>query len=150
MKYTIAIGSDHAGFDVKESIVKALNSGMLEEFNAGVSDMGPDSYDRVDYPDYAHKVAQSVAEGSCDLGILICGSGNGVCITANKHDGIRAGLAWDTELASLAREHNNANIICLHARFVSEEKALEIAKAFLAASLEGGRHQERVQKIEQK
>jgi ribose 5-phosphate isomerase B len=150
MKYTIAIGSDHAGFDVKESIVKALNSGMLEEFNAGVSDMGPDSSDRVDYPDYAHKVAQSVAEGSCDLGILICGSGNGVCITANKHDGIRAGLAWDTELASLAREHNNANIICLPARFVSEEKALEIAKAFLAASFEGGRHQERVQKIEQK
>ena len=147
MKYTIAIGSDHAGFDVKESIVKALNSGMLEEFNAGVSDMGPDSSDRVDYPDYAHKVAQSVAEGSCDLGILICGSGNGVCITANKHDGIRAGLAWDTELASLAREHNNANIICLPARFVSEEKALEIAKAFLAASFEGGRHQERVQKI---
>ena len=150
MKYTIAIGSDHAGFDVKECIVKALNSGMLEEFNAGVSDMGPDSSDRVDYPDYAHKVAQSVAEGSCDLGILICGSGNGVCITANKHDGIRAGLAWDTELASLAREHNNANIICLPARFVSEEKALEIAKAFLAASFEGGRHQERVQKIEQK
>ncbi len=150
MKYTIAIGSDHAGFDVKESIVKALNSGILEEFNAGVSDMGPDSSDRVDYPDYAHKVAQSVAEGSCDLGILICGSGNGVCITANKHDGIRAGLAWDTELASLAREHNNANIICLPARFVSEEKALEIAKAFLAASFEGGRHQERVQKIEQK
>lgn len=150
MKYTIAIGSDHAGFDVKESIVKALNSGMLEEFNAGVSDMGPDSSDRVDYPDYAHKVAQSVAEGSCDLGILICGSGNGVCITANKHDGIRAGLAWDTELASLAREHNDANIICLPARFVSEEKALEIAKAFLAASFEGGRHQERVQKIEQK
>ena len=150
MKYNIAIGSDHAGFDVKESIVKALNSGMLEEFNAGVSDMGPDSSDRVDYPDYAHRVAQSVAEGSCDLGILICGSGNGVCITANKHDGIRAGLAWDTELASLAREHNNANIICLPARFVSEEKALEIAKAFLAASFEGGRHQERVQKIEQK
>ena len=150
MKYTIAIGSDHAGFDVKECIVKALNSGMLEEFNAGISDMGPDSSDRVDYPDYAHKVAQSVSEGSCDLGILICGSGNGVCITANKHEGIRAGLAWDTELASLAREHNNANIICLPARFVSEEKALEIAKAFLAASFEGGRHQERVQKIEQK
>lgn len=150
MKYTIAIGSDHAGFDVKECIVKALNSGMLEEFNAGISDMGPDSSDRVDYPDYAHKVAQSVSEGSCDLGILICGSGNGVCITANKHEGIRAGLAWDTELASLAREHNNANIICLPARFVSEEKALEIAKAFLAATFEGGRHQERVQKIEQK
>lgn len=150
MKYTIAIGSDHAGFDVKECIVKALNSGMLEEFNAGVSDMGPDSSDRVDYPDFAHKVAQSVSEGRCDLGILICGSGNGVCITANKHEGIRAGLAWDTELASLAREHNNANIICLPARFVSEEKALDIAKAFLAASFEGGRHQERVQKIEQK
>jgi ribose 5-phosphate isomerase B len=150
MKYTIAIGSDHAGFDVKERIVKALTSGMLEEYNAGVSDMGPDSSDRVDYPDYAHKVAQAVSEGTCDLGILICGSGNGVCITANKHEGIRAGLAWDSELASLAREHNNANIICLPARFVSEEKALEIAKAFLAASFEGGRHQERVQKIEKK
>lgn len=150
MKYTIAIGSDHAGFDVKERIVQALNSGNLEEFNAGVSDMGPDSADRVDYPDYAHKVAQAVSDGNCDLGILICGSGNGVCITANKHEGIRAGLAWDSELASLARQHNDANIICLPARFVSEEKALEIARAFLSSTFEGGRHHDRVQKIEMK
>lgn len=150
MKYTIAIGSDHAGFDVKERIVNALNSGTLKEYNAGVSDMGPDSADRVDYPDYAHKVAQAVSNGTCDLGILICGSGNGVCITANKHEGIRAGLAWDSELASLAREHNDANIICLPARFVSEEKALEIARSFLSSTFEGGRHQDRVQKIEMK
>jgi len=141
----IALGGDHAGFTYKKELIQHLSK--LGYF---VEDFGPASTDSVDYPDYAHKVAQSVGEGSCDLGILICGSGNGVCITANKHDGIRAGLAWDTELASLAREHNNANIICLPARFVSEEKALEIAKAFLAASFEGGRHQERVQKIEQK
>lgn len=148
MKYTIAIGSDHAGFDVKERIIYALNSGILEDFNGGISDMGPESSDRVDYPDYAHKVAKAVSEGTCNLGILICGSGNGVCITANKHEGIRAGLAWDIELASLAREHNNANIICIPARFVSEEKALEIVKAFLGSAFEGGRHQDRVSKIE--
>lgn len=148
MKYTIAIGSDHAGFDVKERIIEALNSGLLEEFNGAVSDMGPESSDRVDYPDYAHKVAQAVSDGTCNLGVLICGSGNGVCITANKHEGIRAGLAWDIELASLAREHNNANIICIPARFVSEDKALEIVKAFLSSTFEGGRHQDRVLKIE--
>ncbi len=148
MKYSIAIGSDHAGFDVKQKIIQALESGDLQEFNGGISDMGPDSSDRVDYPDFAHKVAQAVSEGTCNLGILICGSGNGVCITANKHEGIRAGLAWDTELASLAREHNNANIICLPARFVSEEKAIDIAKAFLESAFEGGRHQDRVAKIE--
>lgn len=148
MKYTIAIGSDHAGFDVKERIIEALNSGLLEEFNGAVSDMGPESSDRVDYPDYAHKVAQAVSDGICNLGVLICGSGNGVCITANKHEGIRAGLAWDIELASLAREHNNANIICIPARFVSEDKALEIVKAFLSSTFEGGRHQDRVLKIE--
>ena len=148
MKYSIAIGSDHAGFDVKQKIIQALESGDLQEFNGGISDMGPDSSDRVDYPDFAHKVAQAVSEGTCNLGILICGSGNGVCITANKHEGIRAGLAWDTELASLAREHNNANIICLPARFVSEEKAIDIAKAFLESAFEGGRHQYRVAKIE--
>lgn len=148
MKYSIAIGSDHAGFDVKQKIIQALESGDLQEFNGGISDMGPDSSDRVDYPDFAHKVAQAVSERTCNLGILICGSGNGVCITANKHEGIRAGLAWDTELASLAREHNNANIICLPARFVSEEKAIDIAKAFLESAFEGGRHQDRVAKIE--
>lgn len=148
MKYTIAIGSDHAGFDVKERIIEALNSGLLKEFNGAVSDMGPESADRVDYPDYAHKVAQAVSDGTCNLGVLICGSGNGVCITANKHEGIRAGLAWDIELASLAREHNNANIICIPARFVSQDKALEIVKAFLSSTFEGGRHQDRVLKIE--
>ncbi len=148
MKYTLAIGSDHAGFDVKELIKEALNSGELKERIQAIQDMGPDSSDRVDYPDYAHKVADAVASGTCNVGILICGSGNGVCITANKHQGVRAGLAWEPELASLAREHNNANIICLPARFVDSQTAIDIVKAFLNAEFEGGRHEERVRKIE--
>ncbi len=148
MKYTLAIGSDHAGFDVKELIKEALNSGELKERIQEIQDMGPGSADRVDYPDYAHKVAEAVASGTCNLGILICGSGNGVCITANKHQGVRAGLAWEPELASLAREHNNANIICLPARFVDAQTAIDIVAAFLNAEFEGGRHEERVRKIE--
>jgi ribose 5-phosphate isomerase B len=102
----------------------------------------------VDYPDYAHKVAESVASGENDLGILICGSGNGVCITANKHKGIRAALAWEEEIAALARQHNNANILCVPARFVSKAKAFKIVDAWLDAAFEGGRHQNRVSKIE--
>lgn len=139
----IAIGSDHAGFDLKQVLVKHLeNNGWT------VQDCGPASSDRVDYPDYAHKVAELVAADNVNCGVLICGSGNGVCMTANKHQGIRAGLAWDTELASLAKEHNNANIICLPARYISEEKGIEILDAYLNANFEGGRHEQRVEKIE--
>ena len=138
----IAIGSDHAGFDLKEFI-----KGKFEK-EINWTDMGPSSADRVDYPDYAHQVAESVSNNTVDLGILICGSGNGVCMTANKHEGVRAGLAWESELASLAREHNNANVICLPARFITEDQAVEIVRAYVDAEFEGGRHETRVQKIE--
>ena len=139
----IAIGSDHAGFDLKQVLVK-----YLDTIGFDVTDCGPDSSDRVDYPDYAHKVATLVGSNVVSYGVLICGSGNGVCMTANKHQGVRAGLAWDSELASLAKEHNNANIICLPARYITEEKGVEILKAYLDSNFEGGRHEQRVEKIE--
>ncbi|MGC6414006.1 MAG: ribose 5-phosphate isomerase B [Bacteroidia bacterium] len=139
----IAIGSDHAGFDLKQVLVK-----YLDTIGFDVTDCGPDSSDRVDYPDYAHKVATLVGSNEVNYGVLICGSGNGVCMTANKHQGVRAGLAWDSELASLAKEHNNANIICLPARYITEEKGVEILKAYLDSNFEGGRHEQRVEKIE--
>ena len=142
-KYTIAVGSDHAGFDLKNDVLV-----YLIEYGHQPHDFGPDSADSVDYPDYAHKVADSVATGENQLGILICGSGNGVCITANKHQGVRAALAWQPELASLARQHNNANVVCLPARFVSTEDALKIVDAYLNSDFEGGRHENRVNKIE--
>lgn len=139
----IAIGSDHAGFDLKQVLVK-----YLDTIGFDVTDCGPNSSDRVDYPDYAHKVATIVGSNEVNYGVLICGSGNGVCMTANKHQGVRAGLAWDAELASLAKEHNNANIICLPARYITEEKGVEILKAYLDSNFEGGRHEQRVEKIE--
>lgn len=139
----IAIASDHAGFKLKNDLLV-----HLIELGFEIQDFGPDSADSVDYPDYAHPVANSVVSGENTLGILICGSGNGVCITANKHKGIRAALAWEEELATLARQHNNANIICIPARFVSKAKAFKIADAFLNAAFEGGRHENRVSKIE--
>lgn len=139
----LAIGSDHAGFKLKNELLVHLLEKGLE-----LQDFGPDSTDSVDYPDYAHKVAESVASGENDLGILICGSGNGVCITANKHKGIRAALAWEEEIAALARQHNNANVLCVPARFVSKAKAFKIVDAWLEATFEGGRHQNRVSKIE--
>ena len=139
----IAIGSDHAGFDLKQVLVK-----HLEDNGWNVTDCGPESADRVDYPDYAHKVADLVGSNEVSCGVLICGSGNGVCMTANKHQGVRAGLAWDSELASLAKEHNNANVICLPARYITEEKGIEILNSYLNANFEGGRHEQRVEKIE--
>lgn len=139
----VAIGSDHAGFKLKNELLVYLLEKGLE-----LQDFGPDTADSVDYPDYAHKVAESVATGENDLGILICGSGNGVCITANKHKGIRAALAWEEEIAALARQHNNANVLCVPARFVSKAKAFKIVDAWLNATFEGGRHQNRVSKIE--
>lgn len=138
----IAIGGDHAGFEYKEIIKKSL-----AEAGHDVHDFGPESADSVDYPDFAHPLANAVAEGKADFGILICGSGNGVSMTANKHKDIRAALCWETELAELARQHNNANVLCIPARFMSLENAREMLNAFLSTDFEGGRHERRVEKI---
>lgn len=138
----IAIGSDHAGFGYKKALIA-----LLQKRGNQVMDLGPFDENSVDYPDYAHPVANAVEQGSAACGILICGSGNGVAITANKHAGIRAALCWETELAKLARLHNDANIICIPARFISEDVAKEMVEHFLVTPFEGGRHQNRVQKI---
>lgn len=138
----IAIGADHAGFDYKKIIV-----GWLHENNFEVHDKGTDSNESVDYPDFIHPVADSIESGAARLGIIICGSGNGVAMTANKHKGIRAAIAWNEELASLARQHNDANVISIPARFISEQLALDIVKTFLSTDFEGGRHERRVRKI---
>lgn len=139
-KLTIAIGADHAGFNYKEMLKTFLNSHEIKDFGT----FGPAS---VDYPDFAHPVASAVENGGFTFGILICGSANGVAITANKHQQIRAAICWQNEIAALARQHNNANILCLPARFVSEELAKEITHTFLTTTFEGGRHQTRVSKI---
>lgn len=139
---TIAIGCDHAGFEYKE-VLKSF----LSDKGYTVIDFGTKSKDSVDYPDFVHPLAAEVASGQIELGILICGSGNGVCMSANKHRDIRAALCWNEELAKLARQHNNANIICLPARFVSTDEAQRMAEIFLTTAFEGGRHQKRVEKI---
>ena len=139
-KIKIAIGADHAGFEYKEILKTYL---MYYE----VEDFGTHSLDSVDYPDFAHPVASAVESGAFTYGILLCGSANGVAITANKHQGIRAGLCWENEVASLVRKHNNANVLCIPARFVSEELAKEITTTFLNTEFEGGRHQNRVDKV---
>lgn len=142
---TLALGSDHAGYELKEYLkVKLSESGYQ------VRDFGTYSTASMDYPDVAHPVSSAVDSGQYKAGILICGSGNGMCITANKYAGIRAALCWDVELARLARLHNNANILCLPARFMEAEKALESALSFLTTEFEGGRHQNRVDKITNK
>jgi ribose 5-phosphate isomerase B len=141
-KAVVFIGSDHAGFEYKEGIKQ-----MLLQEGYKVEDVGTHSADSVDYPDYAHPVAQAVDEGKAQWGILICGSGNGVCMTANKHVKVRAALCWNEETARLARQHNDANVICLPARFVSLEEAQAMVKIFLSTDFEGGRHERRVQKI---
>lgn len=139
---TIAIGADHAGFEFKELLKK-----WLEKNGYQVKDLGTHSLDSVDYPDFAHPVASEVESAKADLGVLLCGSANGVAITANKHQGIRAALCWNEEVASLARQHNDANVVCIPARFVSYEQAEKILDRFLHASFEGGRHAKRVDKI---
>jgi ribose 5-phosphate isomerase B len=142
LKKPISIGSDHAGYEYKQFLADWLRSeGYM------VRDNGTHSKDSVDYPDFAHPVATMVAEGKAAAGILVCGSGNGVCMAANKHKDIRAALCWTEELASLARQHNNANILCVPARFVSPEKAEAMTNTFLATAFEGGRHERRVEKI---
>lgn len=139
----IFIGSDHAGFTLKEKIKKYLSDKKHE-----VIDHGCYSEERADYPDYAHKVANSVLDNTNSLGILLCGSGNGINITANKHSGIRSALCWMPEIASMARQHNNANIMALPARYIADDIAFACADAFLTANFEGGRHQDRINKIE--
>lgn len=138
----IAIGGDHAGFQYKQELIQFLKGKGFE-----VKDFGPFSADSVDYPDFAHPLSQAVEEKQFDFGILICGSGNGVNITANKHKGIRAALCWNKEIAQLARQHNDANIISLPARFISLDEAKQLTEAFLTTPFEGGRHKNRVEKI---
>ena len=138
----IAIGGDHAGFEYKKEIIS-----MLEDQGHEMNDIGPFSEDSVDYPDFAHPLATAVENGDVDFGILICGSGNGVAFTANKHQGIRAALCWKDELAALARKHNDANVLALPARFVSLEEAKSMVNTFLSTDFEGGRHQNRVEKV---
>nr|WP_287936633.1 ribose 5-phosphate isomerase B [Algoriphagus sp.] len=138
----IAIGGDHAGFEYKGKLVEKLTSLGYE-----VKDFGPYSSASVDYPDFVHPLSSAIEKGEFELGIVICGSGNGVAITANKHQGIRASLCWNKELAALARQHNNANVLALPARFISYELAEKLAEIFLTTPFEGGRHQNRVDKI---
>jgi ribose 5-phosphate isomerase B len=138
----IAIGADHAGYEYKTVIV-----GLLQDKGLEVKDFGTYNKDSVDYPDFAHPVATAVENGEAGCGILICGSGNGVAITANKHQNIRAAICWVADLARLAREHNNANILCIPARFVSTPHAEEMVNIFLNTAFEGGRHEKRVEKI---
>ncbi|MBL7930024.1 MAG: ribose 5-phosphate isomerase B [Bacteroidia bacterium] len=138
----IIIGCDHAGFELKERIKQKMSSeGFI------VKDAGTYSADPVDYPDFAHAVAEIVSSGEAEKGILICGSANGVAMAANKHKDIRAAICWNDEIARLARQHNNANIICIPARFVSSETAERMTDIFFSTAFEGGRHQKRVQKI---
>ena len=138
----IAIGNDHAGTDYKFAIVA-----LLEELGHQVVNHGTDGDTSVDYPDFAHLVANDVNNKNVDLGILICGSANGVCMTANKYPNVRAGLSWTKEIVELVRLHNNANILGIPARFTSLPQALEMVKTFLNTEFEGGRHQGRVAKI---
>lgn len=138
----IAIGSDHAGFEYKEKI-----KAFLSEQGHEVQDFGTLSTNSVDFPDFAHPTAEAVEKGDAVYGIVICGSGQGVNMTVNKHQGIRSALCWNTDVARLSRQHNNANIIALPARFVAVEYAIEMIEVFLTTDFEGGRHENRVNKI---
>lgn len=138
----IAIGNDHAGTEYKKEVVKQLKSKGIEVINYGT-----DSVDSVDYPDFVHPVASDVENNKVDFGIIICGSGNGANMTANKHQGVRSALCWNKEITELAREHNNANILSIPARFVSKFQALDMVEVFLNTEFAGGRHQNRINKI---
>ena len=138
----ISIGNDHAGTEYKLAIIGLLKSMSIEVVNHGT-----DGSDSVDYPDFIHPVASDVETNSADLGIIICGTGNGASMTANKHQGVRAALCWNREIVALAREHNNANILSLPARFISLSQALDMVKIFLSTNFEGGRHERRIEKI---
>lgn len=138
----ISIGNDHAGTDYKKAIVK-----HLEAKGYKVNNYGTDSDDSVDYPDFVHPVARDVESKNVDFGIIICGSGNGANMTANKHQGVRSALCWTKEIVALARKHNNANILSIPARFTAEQQAIEMVDTFLETAFEGGRHEKRVDKI---
>lgn len=138
----IALASDHAGFSKKQIIKK-----FLDEKNIAYEDLGSYSDESVDYPVYAHKIGEAIENGEYELGITFCGSGQGISIAANKHQGVRSGVCWNTEIAALARQHNNANICAIPSRFVSDEEAIDIVSAFLNAEFEGGRHERRVGQI---
>lgn len=142
MKKVIPIGCDHAGFELKMILID-----HLQEKGYELKDFGCYSEESIDYPDFGHPVASMVESNEGTLGILICGSGNGINMTANKHQGVRSALCWKKEIAELARAHNNANIIALPARFISTEEAVEIIDAFFTTPFEGGRHERRVNKI---
>ena len=138
----IALCSDHAGYATKQAVIA-----YLEQAGIAYKDFGTYSEESCDYPDFAHKCAEAVESGVCYPGIGICGSGEGVCMTLNKHQGIRAALCWKPEIAALAREHNDANILVMPGRFISNDEALEITKVFLNTEFAGGRHQRRIEKI---
>ncbi|NNF20233.1 MAG: ribose 5-phosphate isomerase B [Flavobacteriaceae bacterium] len=138
----IAIGNDHAGTEYKLAVV-----GLLKSMDIEIVNHGTDSTDSVDYPDFVHPVADEVEKGTVDYGIIICGSGNGASMTANKHQKVRAALCWNNEIVALAREHNNANILSLPARFIALPQALDMVKTFLTTEFQGGRHERRVDKI---
>ncbi|MDE7387846.1 MAG: ribose 5-phosphate isomerase B [Muribaculaceae bacterium] len=138
----IGLCSDHAGFELKQQVIRHLQEKGLE-----VKDFGTYSADSCDYPDYAHPCASAIESGEVELGVAMCGSGNGISMTLNKHQGVRAALCWLPELAELARQHNDANCLVMPARFISEELAMQIVDAFFAADFEGGRHVRRVEKI---
>lgn len=142
MMEKIAVGADHAGFEYKELLKK-----WLEKNGYALKDFGANNADSADYPDFAHPVASAVEKNEFEFGLLVCGSANGVAITANKHQGVRAAICWNEELASLARQHNNANVLCLPARYITIELAEKILDRFLHSSFEGGRHERRVGKI---
>lgn len=142
MKKTIAIGCDHAGFDHKAAVLD-----LLQAEGWAITDHGTYSQDSVDYPDFAHPVAQDITQEQTTYGIVLCGSGNGVAITVNKYAAVRAALCWTTEIATLARQHNNANVLALPVRFVTQEQTLDMVRAFINTEFEGGRHQRRVSKI---
>lgn len=139
---TIAMASDHAGYNLKQEV-----RAWLESRGAQVKDYGCYSTESCDYPDYAHPLAEAIDKGEYERGIVICSTGNGICMTANKHQGVRAALCWDTPLVVLACQHNNANVLGLPANFITKEKALEMVETFFATDFEGGRHERRVSKI---
>jgi len=141
-RLVLSMGADHAGFEMKQAV-----AAYLQDKGYAVIDHGTFSADSVDYPDFVHPVAEDVTSGEATYGIIFCGSGNGVAMTANKHQGIRAGLCWSEEIVSLARKHNNANVLALPARFISEDQALKMTDTFLHTDFEGGRHERRVGKI---
>lgn len=140
----IALAADHAGFEGKEKVKKTL-----DEIGVEYTDMGTNSCESVDYPDYARKVGEAVAAGEYEQGLLVCGSGTGMAIAANKIPGVRAAVAWNEDIARLARQHNDANVLSLPARFSTEGEMAKIVKAFFTTDFEGGRHERRVEKIEQ-